>query len=51
MVLDIGLPGFDGFSVCSKNRETTNTHILIASVKTDKEKAVDTDALAVYQDE
>ena len=35
-VLDIGLPGLDGFSVCSKIRETSNTHILIASAKTDK---------------
>ncbi|MBR4556579.1 MAG: response regulator transcription factor [Clostridiales bacterium] len=38
MVLDIMLPGeIDGFTVCSKIREDSNTHILIASAKTDKE--------------
>ena len=38
MVLDIMLPGdIDGFTVCSKIREEANTHILIASAKTDKE--------------
>ena len=38
MVLDIMLPGeIDGFTVCSKIREESNTHILIASAKTDKE--------------
>ena len=30
------LPGMDGFSVCSKIRETSNAHILIVSAKTDK---------------
>ena len=40
MVLDIGLPGLDGFSVCSRIRETSNTHILIASAKTDKESTL-----------
>ena len=30
IVLDIMLPGMDGFAVCSKIRETSNTHILIA---------------------
>lgn len=40
MVLDIGLPGLDGFSVCSRIRETSNTHILIASAKTDKENTL-----------
>lgn len=40
LVLDIGLPGLDGFSVCSKIRETSNTHILIASAKTDKESTL-----------
>lgn len=39
-VLDIGLPGLDGFSVCSKIRETSNAHILIASAKTDKESTL-----------
>lgn len=38
MVLDIMLPGeIDGFTVCSRIREDSNTHILIASAKTDKE--------------
>lgn len=38
IVLDIMLPGeTDGFTVCSKIREDSNTHILIASAKTDKE--------------
>ena len=36
VVLDINLPGMDGFSVCSKIREKTNTPILIASARTDK---------------
>lgn len=36
-VLDIGLPGIDGFTVLSKIRENSNTHILVASAKTDKE--------------
>ena len=37
-ILDIMLPGeIDGFTVCSKIREESNTHILIASAKTDKE--------------
>ena len=36
IVLDIMLPGIDGFAVCSKIRETSNTHILIASAKVDK---------------
>ena len=40
LVLDIGLPGLDGFSVCSRIRETSNTHILIASAKTDKENTL-----------
>ena len=36
IVLDIMLPGMDGFTVCSKIRETSNTHILIASAKVEK---------------
>ncbi len=36
VVLDIMLPGMDGFAVCSKIRENSNTHILIASARTDK---------------
>ena len=36
VVLDINLPGVDGFSVCSKIREKANTPILIASARTDK---------------
>lgn len=37
IVLDIMLPGMDGFAVCSKVRETSNTHILIASARTAKD--------------
>mgnify|MGYP002511633050 CR=1 FL=1 len=36
IVLDIMLPGMNGFSVCSRIRETSNTHILIASAKVEK---------------
>ena len=36
LILDIGLPGMDGFAVCSKIRETSNAHIMIASARTDK---------------
>ncbi len=37
VVLDIMLPDSDGFSVCRKIRENSNTPILIVSAKTDKE--------------
>lgn len=37
VILDILLPGMDGFAVCSKIRETSNAHILIASAKNQKE--------------
>lgn len=37
IILDVMLPGMNGFAVCSKIRETSNTHILIASAKTEKE--------------
>lgn len=38
VVLDLMLPGdTDGFTVCSKIRENSNAHILIASAKTDKD--------------
>lgn len=36
LVLDIMLPGMDGFAVCSKVREQSNTPILIVSAKTEK---------------
>ena len=36
VILDIMLPGIDGFAVCSRIRETSNTHILIASARTEK---------------
>lgn len=36
IILDIMLPGMDGFAVCSKIRESSNAHILIASAKTEK---------------
>jgi Response regulators consisting of a CheY-like receiver domain and a winged-helix DNA-binding domain len=37
VILDIMLPGMDGFSVCSKIRENSNAHILVASAKTEKD--------------
>lgn len=37
MILDIMLSGMDGFSVCSKIRETSNAHILIASARSGKD--------------
>lgn len=37
VVLDINLPGLDGFAVCSKIRENSNAHIIIASARTDKD--------------
>ena len=36
VVLDVMLPGMDGFAVCQKIREDSNTPILIVSAKTDK---------------
>lgn len=37
VILDIMLPGIDGFAVCQKIRETDNTPIIIVSAKNDKE--------------
>ncbi len=37
VVLDIMLPGLDGFAVCKKIRELGNTPVLIVSAKTEKE--------------
>ncbi len=37
LVLDIMLPGMDGFSLCAKVREQGNTPILIVSAKTAKD--------------
>lgn len=37
IVLDIMLPGIDGFAVCSKIREQSNTPIIIVSAKTEKD--------------
>lgn len=37
VVLDIMLPGIDGFGVCSKIRENSNTPIIIVSAKNAKE--------------
>lgn len=36
IILDIMLPGLDGFAVCSKIREKSNVHIMIASAKNQK---------------
>lgn len=37
VILDILLPGIDGFTVCQKIREAGNTPVLIVSAKTQKE--------------
>ncbi len=37
IVLDIMLPDIDGFAICSRIRENSNTHILIASARTEKD--------------
>lgn len=37
VVLDVMLPGMNGFAVCKKIREESNTPILIVSAKTSKE--------------
>lgn len=37
ILLDIMLPKMDGFNICSKIRENSNTPIFILSAKTDKE--------------
>ena len=37
VILDIMLPGIDGFAVCQKIREDSNTPIIIVSAKSDKE--------------
>ncbi|MBP3922740.1 MAG: response regulator transcription factor [Ruminiclostridium sp.] len=37
IVLDIMLPGIDGFAVCKKIREESNTPILIVSAKNEKD--------------
>lgn len=37
VVLDINLPGMNGFAVCSELRKTADTPILIVSARTDKE--------------
>ena len=37
VILDIMLPGLDGFVVCRKIRESANTPIIIVSAKTEKD--------------
>ncbi len=37
VILDIMLPGLDGFTVCRKIRENANTPIIIVSAKTEKD--------------
>ncbi len=37
VILDIMLPGIDGFAVCSKIRKDNNTPIIIVSAKVDKD--------------
>ena len=36
IILDLMLPDMAGYAICSKIRETSNAHILIASAKTEK---------------
>lgn len=40
VLLDVMLPGIDGFSVCSKIREIGNTPVLIISAKTEKDDKI-----------
>lgn len=40
VILDVMLPGMDGFAVCKKIREEDNIPILIISAKTDKEDKI-----------
>ncbi len=40
LVLDIMLPGIDGFAVCSKIREKYNTPIIVVSAKVGKEDKI-----------
>ena len=37
VLLDINLPGMDGFAVCSRIRERDNTPVLILTARTDRE--------------
>lgn len=37
VILDIMLPGLDGFAICRKIRENANTPIIIVSAKTEKD--------------
>ena len=39
VILDVMLPGLDGFGVCRKIRESSNTPIIIVSAKTEKNDA------------
>ncbi len=41
VLLDIMLPGMDGFAVCSKIREDGNTPVIIISAKNDKQSELD----------
>lgn len=40
IILDIMLPGLDGFAVCREIRENSNTPILIVSARTEKEDKI-----------
>ena len=37
VILDIMLPGINGFAICQRIRENSNSHIIIVSAKTDKD--------------
>ena len=41
IILDIMLPGLDGFSVLSRIRESSNTHIIIARARGDKDSKLE----------
>lgn len=40
LILDIMLPGIDGFAICSEIRKESNTPIIIVSARTDKEDKI-----------
>lgn len=47
IILDVMLPGMDGFALCSKIREISSVPVIFLSAKVDMEKPVDMDILQV----